>query len=115
MDPIAITIGCGWTLAGFLIIALSIPLVQGRVAPNSLYGIRLPQSFQSDEAWYAINRFGAKRLIMWAIPLTLVGIVCFFLSLQSHPTLALTIGLAPLVFLFIPCFESWQFARRYRA
>src|SRR5436309_1866622 len=95
MDPVAITIGCAWTLAGLLIIVLAIPLVSGGVGRNRLYGIRLRQSFQSDDAWYAINRFGGKQLIVWAVPLIPVGIACLFLPLQSHPGLALTIGLAP--------------------
>ena len=98
-----------------LIIALSIPLVRGRVGPNGLYGIRLPESFQSDDAWYAINRFGGKQLIVWAIPLTLVGIGCFFLPLKTHPSLAVAMGIAPLTLIFIPCFEAWRFARRYRS
>src|SRR4051812_28405941 len=114
MDAVAITIGISWTLAGLLCIGLAIPLVRGRVGRNSFYGVRFPQSFQSDDAWFAINRFGGKRLMVWSVPLIAIGIICFFLPLQSHIGLTLAMGFAPLIFVLIPVFEAWRFARRYR-
>ncbi len=47
---------------GLLFILISIPLWKGRVKPNRWYGFRLPQSFKSEENWYRINKFGARRL-----------------------------------------------------
>jgi hypothetical protein len=114
MDSVAITIGSGWTLGGLLLIAVALPLARGKVARNALYGIRFPQSLRSDEAWFAINRYGGRRLVVWAIPLILIGVVSFFLPLRSHAGLALTLGFAPLLLLLIPLVESWRFARRYR-
>jgi hypothetical protein len=113
MDTIAIIIGTAWTFAGLLIIVLSIPLVRGRVPRNRLYGVRLHQSLQSDDAWYAINRFGGKRLIASAIPLVLLGIICFFLPLQRHMTLTLILGFAPLAFVLIAVGQVVWFAQRY--
>ncbi len=114
MDAVAITVGISWTVIGLLCAGLAIPLVRGQVGRNAFYGVRFPQSFQSDDAWFTINRFGGKRLIVWSIPLIATGIISFFLSLQSHTGLTLTLGLAPLIFVLIPVFESWRFARRYR-
>lgn len=113
MDPVAITLGAAWTFAGLLIIGLAIPLVRGRVGRNSFYGVRFPQSFQSDQAWFEINRFGGKQAIVWAVPLLIVGMVAFFLPLQAHPAWALTLGFAPLFFVLMPAIQSWRFARRY--
>jgi hypothetical protein len=113
MDPVAWIIGISWTLAGLLCIALAIPLVRGRVGRNAFYGARFPQSFQSDEAWFAINRFGGKRLIVWSLPLVAIGIASFWLPLQSHPNVAVTLRFAPLIFIIIPAVETWRFARRY--
>ena len=115
MDPVAITVGVSWTAIGLLMIGLAIPLVRGRVGRNSMYGVRFPQSFQSDEAWFAINRFGGKRGIVWAVPVVIVGLASFFLPLQANPIVALAVGFAPLVFVLMPAIESWRFARRYRA
>ena len=108
------TLGISWTLTGLLCIALSIPLIRGRVGRNALYGIRFPESFDSAEAWFAINRFGGKRLAAWSIPLLVVGLVSFFLPLRSNTPLTLVLGFAPLVFILIPLLQSWRFARRYR-
>ena len=114
MDAVAITIGISWTVVGLLCIGLAIPLMRGRVGRNPFYGIRFPQSFQSDDAWFAINRFGGRRLIVWSVPLVVIGIASFFLPLQSHTGLTLTLGFAPLIFIFIPVVEAWRFAQRYR-
>lgn len=108
-------IGTSWTVLGLLHIGLAIPLVRRCIGRNSLYGVRFPQSFQSDDAWFAINQFGGKRMIVWSIPLLVVGVVSFFLPLQSHLALTLTLGFAPLIFILIPIAESWRFARSYRS
>ena len=112
MDTVALTVGISWTLAGLLCIAICLPLIRGKVGRNSIYGIRLPQSFQSDEAWFAITRYGGTRLAIWAVPLVVIGVVSLFLPLQPRPGLTLILGFAPLVFLFIPLIECWRFAQR---
>ncbi len=113
MDLVAVTIGIGWTVTGLLSVVLAIPLARGKVRRNALYGVRFPESFQSDEAWFAINRFGGRRLIVWSIPIVLIGIVSFFLPLQSHTWLTVVLGFAPLIFLLLPVVEAWRFARRF--
>jgi hypothetical protein len=115
MDPIALTIGISWIVAGLLCVVLSIPLIRGQVGRNRIYGVRFSQSFQSEEAWRAINRFGGKRLAVWAIPLIVVGVVSLFLPLQGKTGLALVLGFVPIIFLLIPVLESWRFAHKYRA
>jgi len=63
MDPTAIIIGISWILTGLICTKISIPLARGQVRRNGLYGFRFSESFQSDDAWFAINRFGGQRLI----------------------------------------------------
>jgi uncharacterized membrane protein len=112
MDPVAITIGISWTVSGMLLAALAVPLIRGRVRPNPLYGVRFPQSFRSEESWYAINRFGGRRLAIWSAPMIAAGVLAFFLPLTGNTGLTLTLGLAPLAFVFIPMIETWIFANR---
>jgi hypothetical protein len=113
MDIVSMTIAGGWIAAGLLTIGLAIPLLQGKIGRNALYGARFRKSFQSDDAWFAINRYGAKRMILWALPMILVGITTLTIPLQSRPVFALLLGLAPLVFVLIPALDTWNFARRY--
>jgi len=84
------------------------------VGRNAIYGIRFRESFQSDEAWMAINQFGrppAHALVpgRWIA----VGAVAFFVPLQRHPIVTVLFDVAPLIFVFIPVYESWRFAKRY--
>jgi uncharacterized membrane protein len=52
-----------------LFMTLGIPLILQKVPPNALYGVRIPASFKSPEAWYRINYLGGWLLVG-------VGIVC---------------------------------------
>jgi hypothetical protein len=113
MDIVAITIGVGWIAVGLVTVGLAIPLLQGKVGRNALYGVRFRQSFQSDEAWFAINRYGAKRMILWALPMIVMGVATLAVPLQTRPVMALLFGFVPLVFVLIPVVDTWQFARRY--
>jgi uncharacterized membrane protein len=113
MDPVAQTIGLGWLALGLVSVALAIPLLRGWVKRNALYGVRFPQSFQSDAAWQAINRYGARLLLWWSLPLVFGGIACLFLPLQAHPGVAMMLGFAPLAFVLIPYVLAWRFARHY--
>ncbi len=58
----------------FLLAALSVPLILQKVPMNSYYGVRFPQSFKSNEAWYAINRFGGWMLLLSTVPIFVSGI-----------------------------------------
>lgn len=114
MDPVAIIVGAAWTSTGLLCIGLAIPLVRGSVGRNSLYGVRFPESFQSEEAWLAINRYGGQRMILWSIPIMASGLTSFFLPLQTNIALALAMAFGPLICILAPVWESWRFARRLR-
>ena len=115
MDPVSLTLALSFTLTSGLIIALCIPLVRGRVKPNSLYGIRLPQAFKSEDAWHAINRFGGKCFIAWCLPMFLIGVACFFIPLQHNKALTIALAFVPLICVIAPGIQAWLFARRYAA
>ena len=48
--------------SAFLMMILAVPLIQGQVPPNALYGFRIPKLFRSEELWYAANRYSGKEL-----------------------------------------------------
>src|SRR5436305_318054 len=102
MDTVATTIGVAWIAVGLLTIGMAIPLLQGKVGPNAQFGIRFRECFQSNEAWFAINRYGAKRMIIAAVPMIVSGVATLFIPLQTRPSWALLLGLAPLAFILIP-------------
>ena len=66
---------------------------QGRVQ-SVLRVRRFPQCFASDESWFAINCFAAKRMLVASLPLVAIGIVSLFLPLKTHPDAAILLGFA---------------------
>lgn len=81
--------------AALIYIGLCIPLLLGKASMNTIYGIRISKSFESDEAWYKINRYGAMQMILWSSPLCLAGIVFLFLPPFT--------GTAEVILVFLPC------------
>jgi len=63
MNPIVVI----HLLASVLVISLSVPLIRRKVKMNHWYGVRIPASFVSDEAWYDINHYGGRLLFYWGL------------------------------------------------
>ncbi len=74
-----VTIGIALLIAG-----LSLPLILRKVPMNPFYGVRFRQSFQSQEAWYAINGYGGKALLIASIPILLVGLYGLFFTPKHY-------------------------------
>ena len=69
-----------------LFVVISIPLVLGKIPMNSAYGFRFAKSFESDDLWLRINRYGGRQLILWSIPIALLGVATLlFPVLAAHP------------------------------
>ncbi len=77
---------------GILFIVISLPLLRGLIPMNRFYGFRISQAFTSDANWYAINKYGAKALILWSMVMMVSGVLFLFLG---HPSPL--VGLIPLV------------------
>lgn len=96
-----------------LFIAISIPLVQGKVSMNKTYGVRIKKAFESEENWYTINAYGGKQLILWSIPLILLGVATFFLPLEGNGPAIVAVACAPLIVL-VPAIMSCAFAKKLK-
>ena len=111
MDILSLTVGLACILSALITIGLAIPLLMGKVKRNALYGVRIPQAFESDEAWLRLNRYGGKRLIAWSVPVLVVGIIALFIPLEEQPWLAGALGLAPLLIVGAAV-QTMMYARR---
>lgn len=103
-----VNIGCA-----ALFVGISVPLIQRRVGRNALYGVRLPQSFQSDAHWYAINEYGGRQLALWSLPIAVVGCVCLLVPLGPGSLTLLTTA-SVLGCVGIAVAKTLAFARRFR-
>lgn len=91
-----------------LIAGLSIPLILRKIPMNSYYGVRFPQSYKSDDAWYAINEYGGKALLLASIPIFLVGLYGLFHQPEHYSLIGSGIlALSPL----LACLMSYLKAR----
>ena len=80
------------TFCGILFIVVSLPLLRGWIPMNCFYGFRISKAFTSDANWYAINKYGAKALLLWSTVMIASGVLFLFLGLPSPLA-----GLIPLV------------------
>jgi len=111
MDNESVVLGLPNILVGILIIAVCIPLLKNKIGMNCWYGMRFRKSFESNENWYKINSYGAKRMILWSLVIIIIGILTFFLPADSRRSLRPVIGCAPLI-LIIPAIKTWLFAKK---
>ena len=111
MDTIFIILGFSNIFSGILVIAVCIPLLNKKIGMNRVYGFRLRKSFKSDENWFEINRYGARRMILWSFVIIAIGIFSLTLSTNVGDPLRIIMSCAPLL-LIIPAIESWIFAKK---
>lgn len=97
---------------GFLFMGISIPLLRGSFPRNSLYGFRFRQSFESEEAWQRINRYGARRMILWSLVILVLGLGTFFLPLGESVILIVIVAVVPPMVILIPVIEAYRYAQR---
>jgi len=64
-------------ICALLFIGLAIPLINGNIEPNNVYGMRIEEAFTSDDAWYKINRYGGWAMVVSSIVMILGNLILF--------------------------------------
>jgi uncharacterized membrane protein len=79
-----------------LLAGLSIPLVQGKVPPNSTYGFRTSKTLADPSIWYEANRFSGRVSITVSIVMIVLGITLLLLDRYTNldPNSLIALGLA---------------------
>ena len=96
---------------GVTILFLCLPLLYNKIKMNYWYGFRISQSFTSEENWFAINQFGAKRFLRWNSVFFIIAFVTLVLPFETIPWLTIIIGFLPVVILLFPLVEILLFAK----
>lgn len=76
MNPVVIV----HFLAAVVTIALSVPLIGRKVPMNRWYGVRIPAAFTSEAAWYNLNRYGGRLLLVWGLAIAATASTGAFLA-----------------------------------
>lgn len=92
-----------WTLflslsgACVTLIALHIPLSQGRIKPNDWYGLRIKATLEDPEIWYPANARAANTGIGISIILLILLILSLPLGVNLYTSLNLMAFLAAMI------------------
>ena len=94
-------------VAGGLILALiSLPLIYGKIKPNSLYGFRVPATLEDPDLWYPVNQYAAKRLLVVGLLMIAAAIGFYFwpgISIDAYADAFLGVFLAAFTIVIIQC------------
>jgi len=107
-----IFVGANLLFAGLVTIAVCVPLLRGKIRRNGVYGIRIPKSFESDEVWFQINRYGAKQMMIWAAGLMALGVGAMFLPLRGSQALGSWFGIIVVLSLSVPIFQIFRYSKQ---
>ncbi len=104
-------LGVSLLVVAVMVIVGALPLYLGLVGPNQLYGIRFPESFQSEANWYRINSYGGAALLVWGLATLLVSFEVMVPSLlPQRPRLWL--GLLYPISVVVPLLLTYLYALR---
>jgi len=70
---------------GLLFIGLSIPLVLGRVPPNSFYGCRTTKTLSDSKIWYEANRISGKDFLISGVLVFSASLVTLVFGQGANP------------------------------
>lgn len=108
MNPV----GLASILIGLCTIALSIPLLIGKIPPNPRYGFRFKRALENESLWYEVNRYGAKHFILWSLFLIAAGFAMAPKGvLPDANWVDLAWSLFVLLTYLIPTLMAWRFSK----
>ena len=79
-----------FVLVGALFIALALPLMNRRVKPNRLYGVRVRATFADEAVWYEANARSGRDMLLLGVLICLLAVGLPFVNGIS-PELAIWI------------------------
>jgi len=68
-------------VTAIVFIAMSIPLIMGKVPPNGMFGVRVRKTIENEELWYRANAYFGKDFL---IASTLVLALCIALYFKRN-------------------------------
>ncbi|HEY3419041.1 MAG TPA: SdpI family protein [Methanomassiliicoccales archaeon] len=111
MEAVNIIFGIMFVSIGLILMGISIPLKNGKVAMNHVYGVRLRKSYTSEKNWYLLNQYGGEQLLIWSSVLAIIGAATFFVQFNSNELLFGLFAFMPLIVLIIPVLLILHYSR----
>ena len=100
---------------GLLMVILAVPMILGKVSPNSVYGFRTKKTKSDPEIWYPANAYAGKWLLTWGVVMIVVAILLPWLlpnlNEDSYAALFTIIILGGLLVVVLIC---WRYLRKLK-
>ena len=97
---------------GLLIVILAVPMILGKVSPNSVYGFRTKQTKSDPEIWYPANAYAGKWLLAWGVVMIVTALLLPWLlpdlDEDSYAALFTVIMLGGLLVVVLMC---WRYLK----
>lgn len=74
-----------FALVGLLFVGISIPLVLGKVPPNSFYGCRTTKTLSDPKIWYAANRMSGKDFLISGLLIFVASLTMLAFGRDMNP------------------------------
>ena len=103
-------IGVGIIIFAFVLACVCLPLLLGRIERNKWYGFRGPKAFESEDNWIKINRYGARCMVLWCLPVIIVGLVILLAPLAV--TVRVPLSALPVAFVFAAIFQTRTYTKK---
>lgn len=102
-----------YTIGGGLLAALSIPLIAGKIGPNSWYGFRVKKTLSDPAIWFPVNAYSGKRLFIVGLVGGLFASVLYIVPNMEINTYALSCAGVTVGGLIVAVIQSFQYLRRF--
>jgi uncharacterized membrane protein len=104
-----------YAAVGGMFSLISVPLIQGKVARNGIYGFRTPKTLSSDRIWFPANRYMGRDLFVAGVAIA-AGSLLMLLGAPLLGLSAATVALAGTglmsVCLVVTLVRGFRFLRR---
>ena len=98
---------------GLLMAILAIPMILGKVPPNSVYGFRTKQTISDPEIWYPANAYAGKWLLAWGVMMLAAALLLPWLlpdlTDDNYAALFVKITLGGLLVVVLMC---WRYLKK---
>ena len=100
-------------VGGAVLIGISIPLIQGRVGPNHLYGFRVRRTLEDPNVWYPVNTYSAWRLLVVGAVEIIVATTLYFVPSLDLALYSTIVGGVTIAGLMIGLAQSLCFLHKF--
>ncbi len=111
MEAVNVIFGIMFIIVGLVLMAISVPLMNGKVAMNHFYGVRLRKSFTSEKNWYLMNAYGGRQLLIWSAVVVVLGVLTMFFPFNGQEELIFLFAFLPLIVLMIPVYLIVRYSK----